>query len=257
MIGKAKSISHGGKTIDYALKREDGYVLDKNYVIGDTGKEIKSEFSLVYDKGSKVQNREISFVLSPEPSDGANLSDEKLREISQEFMSNMGLSEHQYVAVVHEDKAHKHLHIVANRVNLEGNCYNDRFIGKKAQMQADLVAQSHGLIRAREIERMKKEQLKSLKKELRNVFKAVLSKKPQSFEEYTQLMAKDSVKVLPSVNKQGKMQGYRLEFKGENLKASSVSKNLTLGKLKPVFKASREIANEITIKKSKGYSPSL
>ena len=257
MIGKGKSISHGGKTIDYALKREEGYVLDRNYVIGDTGKEVKSEFSLVYDKGSKVQNREISFVISPEPSDGAGLSDEKLREISQEFMSNMGLSEHQYISIVHEDKAHKHLHIVCNRVNLEGSCYNDSFIGKKAQLQADLVAQSHGLVRAREVERMKKERLKSVKKELRNVFRAVLSKKPQSFEDYTRLMVKNGVKILPSINKQGKMQGYRLEFKGENLKASSVGKNLTLGKLEPVFKNLRELANEININKPKGYSPSL
>ncbi|MBS9774342.1 MAG: hypothetical protein KGV59_04205 [Tenacibaculum sp.] len=45
-------------------------------------------------------------------------------------------------------------------------------------------------------------------------------------------MKSQKVDIIPSINKQGKLQGYRVEFDGVNLKASEVHRQMTLSRMK-------------------------
>lgn len=51
--------------------------------------------------------------------------------------------------------------------------------------------------------------------------------KPKSFEQYIDAMAKNGVKVIPSINKADKLQGFRFELNGQNLKGSEVHRSMT------------------------------
>ena len=63
----------------------------------------------------------------------------------------MKLINHQSIAFVHEDKKHKHIHLYVNRIDFNGNAYNDSFIGKKTQKIAEIVALKLGLKTVKEV----------------------------------------------------------------------------------------------------------
>jgi hypothetical protein len=52
------------------------------------------------------------------------LDDAKMVEIAQKYLREIGLGHNQFAIVKHFDTAHTHLHLVANRIDYEGNRYN-------------------------------------------------------------------------------------------------------------------------------------
>ncbi len=48
---------------------------------------------------------------------------------------------------------------------------------------------------------------------------------------YIKLMKEKSIIVIPSINKQRKLQGFRFEYKGQNLKGSEVHRSMSGGKI--------------------------
>jgi len=231
MIAKAKSIAHGGKGIDYALKKENAEVIDKRLVVGENGGEIKNEFKIFQDLNARTTNNDISFVLSPEPKDGKALSNNDFKAISEDFLKKMGLDNHQAIIVKHTDKEHTHLHLFVNRIDRNGKAYNDSFISKKSQTIADTIAQERGLTRARVVQAYNQAMHKDLKAEIFNKHKAVLQHRPKDFKQYRELMESSGVKVIPTINKANRLQGFRVEFQGVNLKATEINRSMSLSKM--------------------------
>ena len=231
MIARAKSISHGANGIDYALKKEKAEVIDKRFVIGDNGKEIKSEFRIFQDLNTRAKNKDISIVLSPEPKDGRRLTNSDFREISEDFLKKMKLDQHQAIIVKHQDKKHAHLHLFVNRIDVNGKAYKDSFISKESQTVADKIAQERGLTRARVVEAYSKEMTKDLRGQILEKHQAILQHRPKDFETYKELMKSSGVEVVPTINKAQKLQGFRLNYQGHNFKASEVSRSITLAKM--------------------------
>ena len=55
--------------------------------------------------------------------------------------------------------------------------------------------------------------------------------KPKSFDAYIKAMETNGVKVIPTINKQNNLQGFRFEFDGHNLKGSEVHRNMSIGNI--------------------------
>lgn len=231
MIAKGKSIAHGGQGIDYALKKENAEVIDKRFVIGENGTEIKNEFRMFQDLNTRAINKDLSFVLSPEPRDGKRLSNADFRAISEDFLKKMNLDNHQAITIKHVDKEHTHLHIFANRIDSQGKAFNDSFISKESQTIADKVAIQYKLTRARNVMEFNKHMHKELRVQIYDKHKAVLRHRPRDFKAYSELMQSSGVKVVPTINKQKQLQGFRLEFNGQSFKASEVHRTMTLSKM--------------------------
>lgn len=231
MIAKGKSIQHGSNAIDYALKKEHSEVIDKRHIIGNTGKEIKEEFRMFQNLNHRTTNKDMSFVLSPEPNDGNRLTNSDYRKVSDDFLKAMKLDKHQAIVVKHSDKSHTHLHLFVNRIDSQGRAYNDSFVSKQSQTIADKVALENGLTRARNVQAFNKELHKDLRQQLFDKHKVILQHKPRDFKTYCDLMQSSGVKVLTTINKGGNLQGYRLVFNGHNFKASEVHRSMTLSKM--------------------------
>lgn len=231
MIAKAKSISHGGQGIDYALKKEGAEIIDKRFVIGDNGTEIKNEFKIFQDLNTRTTNNDISFVISPEPKDGRKLTNEDFREIGENFLKKMKLDQNQAIIVKHKDREHTHLHLFVNRIDTNGKAYKDSFISKESQTMADKIAQEKGLTRAKVVQAYNQEMTKDLRAQIFEKHKAVLQHRPRNFQDYKDLMKSSGVEVVPTINKAEKLQGFRLEFQGQNFKASEVNRSMTLAKM--------------------------
>lgn len=231
MIARAKSISHGARGIDYALKKEGAEIIEKRFVIGDNGTEIKSEFKIFQDLNTRATNKDISFVVSPETKDGRKLTNADFREIGEEFLKKMKLDQNQAIVVKHTDKDHTHLHIFANRIDTNGKAYKDSFISKDSQRVADKIAQERGLTRAKVVEAYNKEMTKELRAQIFEKHKAILQHRPRNFQAYKDLMKSSGVEVIPTINKAKKLQGFRMKYQGLDLKASEVNRSMTLSKM--------------------------
>ena len=94
-------------------------------------------------------------MLSPTIEDGRKLEREQLKEMTERFIKEMNLKQHQAVAFVHRDKEHVHVHLYANRINFQGKAYNDSFIGKRSQQMAERVARQMELTTVREAQQEK------------------------------------------------------------------------------------------------------
>jgi len=44
-------------------------------------------------------------------------------------------------------------------------------------------------------------------------------------------MERNNVKVIPSINRQNQLQGFRFEYKGTNLKGSEVHRSMSMGRI--------------------------
>lgn len=242
MIGKGKSITHGGKGIDYALNKDAAEVIDKRYITGDNGVEIKNEFKIFQQLNNRCKKNDLSFVISPEPKDGKALTNEDFKKISEVFLKKMKLENHQAIVIKHQDKEHTHLHIFANRIDSNGKAYKDNYIGFKSQRIADEVANERGLTRASLVREFNKSMTNDLRQQIFLKHKAVLEHKPKDFESYIDLMKASGVEVNPTINKAGKLQGYRVKFQGQDFKASEVNRAMTLSKM-TIEKATSKVAD--------------
>src|SRR5690606_987270 len=159
----------------------------------------------------------LSFVLSPTIADGKAMGQREQREIVQRFLGEMKLTEHQAVAFVHRDREHVHLHLYANRINFRGRAYDDSFVGNRSSFAADTVARSMGLTTVKEVQEQKLERTKELRMEIKGIHEQVIDKeRPRDFDAYMQAMERHRVKLLPHINKQRELQGFRFEYKEHN-----------------------------------------
>ncbi|MBP0902651.1 relaxase/mobilization nuclease domain-containing protein [Mariniflexile gromovii] len=233
MIGKGKSISHTMASMSYGWNQEkDAEIVLKEFLHGDTPKEITQEFKMLQDQNYHCTKNTLSFVISPTIEDGKRLGKEELHAIAKRFIHEMKLGERQAIAFVHQDKEHKHIHLYVNRIDFRGIAYNDSFIGKRSQQAAEKVGEHMGLTTVKQIQFEKEFNLKEIRTEIKRRHDLTMKQfKPKSFDAYIKDMQINGVKVIPTINNQNKLQGFRFEFDGHNLKGSEVHRNMSLGNI--------------------------
>tara|TARA_R110002020_G_scaffold1998_1_gene9098 strand:- start:6779 stop:7636 length:858 start_codon:yes stop_codon:yes gene_type:complete len=233
MIGKGKSIANTGTNMEYGWNQEkDAEVVFRQHVAGNNPKQVTEEFKLLQEQNHRCQKNTMSFILSPTPEDGRNLGKSRLKEMTQLFVKEMQLKERQAIAFVHRDKAHTHVHLYVNRIGFDGKAYNDSFIGKRSQLAAENVAKEMGLTTVKEVNLEKELDTKQTRLNIKNIHQKVMeNQKPKTLDDYIKAMKAEQVKVIPSINKSNKLQGFRFEYKGVNLKGSEVHRSISGGKL--------------------------
>ncbi|WP_339655189.1 relaxase/mobilization nuclease domain-containing protein [uncultured Salegentibacter sp.] len=236
MIGKGHAISGTRVSISYGWNQEkEAEVVLREHVAGDTPSEIAEEFRIIQSQNERCINNTLSFIVSPTIEDGKDLSKKELEDLAKRFLKEMNLQNNQSIAFVHRDKAHTHVHIYTNRIGFDGKTYNDSFIGKRSQIAADNVAKELGFTRVREVQKERLNELKYLREEIKNINDRVLQTRPKSIDEYISKMKALKVEVIPTINKANQLQGFRVEYKGVNLKASEVDRSTSGNRLIPTI----------------------
>ncbi|GAA3627812.1 relaxase/mobilization nuclease domain-containing protein [Flavivirga jejuensis] len=233
MIGKGKSISHTRASMSYGWNQEkDAEIVLKEFLHGDSPTEITQEFKMLQDQNYHCTKNTLSFVISPTIEDGKRLAAKDLQAITKRFIHEMKLGERQAIAFVHQDKDHKHIHLYVNRIDFKGVAYNDSFIGKRSQLAAEKVAEHMGLTTVKQVQFEKEFNLKEIRSEIKRRHDLTMKQfKPKSFDDYVKTMQVNGVKVIPTINNQNKLQGFRFEFDGHNLKGSEVHRNMSMGNI--------------------------
>lgn len=95
--------------------------------------------------------------LNPDPDD--KVSDDKFREIAEQYMQEMGYKEQPYVVFKHTDIDRNHIHIVSVCVDEEGRKISDKFERMKSMNVCRELEKQHGLIPAADKERKQNEKI--------------------------------------------------------------------------------------------------
>ena len=112
MIGKCKAIAHGSTALDYIFR--EGKLCSRE------PKTIYEEMKVVSDYNSRCRNKFLRIEIGIAPQDEKKLSVSELMWITHLFAKQMGLDNHQWVAVTHKDTDNRHIHIIANRKAASG-----------------------------------------------------------------------------------------------------------------------------------------
>ena len=133
MIAKCKAIAHGKTALEYIFRETKlkNKLLIQN-LCGDTAERIYKEMSLVNQFNSRCRNKFLRMEIGIAPKDEAGMNWKKLQGIAYEFVQAMKLQEHQVVAVTHKDTDNLHIHIIANRMSMNGAVYDTTFVSNKA-----------------------------------------------------------------------------------------------------------------------------
>ncbi len=236
MIGKAKACAGGSSLLSYVANDQKGYELTRNRMSGETAKELFDDMRVIQQQNLRCTNNTISIVLSPTIQNGGELLDDELKAITDDFLTDLNINPQteQYIAFIHTEKQHKHIHLILNRVKENGELINDNFIGKRAQHAAHRAALKHGLVSARDLKYQNQAKQAALNKNIKaNIKKAhqeAVLQNPKNIQEYKALLLQKSIELIPTVNKQGTIQGYRFldHNSSVNLKASEVDRNIKL-----------------------------
>ena len=143
MIGKISIGKSFGGCIRYCLQdkpelseedklrlgRQDGLVyknraeiLSYNKCFGNP-KELIRQFNDLRSLRPRLSQPVMHVTLNFDKSD--SLTQEKLRQISQDFAQEFGFVQNQWISIYHKDTHHPHVHIVANRIGFDGTCVSD------------------------------------------------------------------------------------------------------------------------------------
>lgn len=266
MIAKASAIQHGQAMTNYATKNNRADIVKTNRLseglppmgMWDEMVLHQSMFKQRYAK-KPFELTSTRFELSPSEEEARNWTMEDWRRFLDEFIREMdgiskvnhigkkkgraatsvkptNIANSQYFAALHRDSKSgiPHLHLVVNRIDMDGNLNDVKFIGERAVMAAKAINQRHGWKDAMDI---RQERIAEVTKACTDVLRSMPF---FDWDEYAdQLRAKGyDIELIRDKNGQGRVHGYRFKFGKTSIKASElgVGRNLTASKIGNTFR---------------------
>lgn len=148
MISKPVSANSFYHTCRYISNKAGAELLIAEGVRGHDYKLMADDFQVQQQLRPDKKQACFHSILSFYP--GEKPSNEMMKEIALKYLKELGIVNTQYAISKHTDKAHLHLHIVANMVNNEGKAISDSWIGLKGKKIAQRLTQEYKLVQALE-----------------------------------------------------------------------------------------------------------
>lgn len=236
MIAKGKAVSHGKTVVNYVLRENKlDIFIEKNLLTSETADGILKEMKWTQQYNSRCKNKFLRFEIGIAPDDSKKLSELQLNAITKDFANRMGLQKHQWFAVTHKDTDNLHIHLIANRIGIDGKVYQTDFVSNRASRTAEEISLEMGLTIAKEVVAKKRYQSpkadktrEAKKGEVRKIAYKLLGEKvgtgKEGFLSFMAELQKQGVKIETMRNKQGAAYGFRFIYQGETFKASEIGR---------------------------------
>lgn len=158
MIAKIGRSSNLFGTLSYnnlKIEKEKGEILLTNKMIETangqyTVIQLAKSFEPYLFANQNTEKHTLHISLNPDPKD--NVSDEKYRQMAQQYMQEMGYGEQPFVVFKHTDIDRSHIHIVSVCVDEEGKKISDKFEKVRSMKVCRAIEEKFGLISALEKE---------------------------------------------------------------------------------------------------------
>ena len=258
MIAKASTISHGANAIRYSVNKEKADIVKANLLPDNISPEamygrmmlVQRKFAENINKGRPLGRNVIRIEISPSEeesrgwtmNDWASLSNEFIRVFDSIDLSGKtkrasskqtNLKGSQYIAALHRDSKSGilHLHIDANRVDMEGRINDSHTIGERAVMAANIINERRGWMQSEEIGIRHRQEISVCCMEiLRKMDKF-------SWKQYEAELTKRGYKVHLQEKESGGVYGYSIK-RGNSIYKSSVlgiGRSLTPSKIEATW----------------------
>lgn len=258
MIAKASTISHGANAIRYSVNKEKADIVKANLLPDNILPEamygrmmlVQRKFAENINKGRPLGRNVIRIEISPSEeesrgwtmNDWASLSNEFIRVFDSIDLSGKtkrasskqtNLKGSQYIAALHRDSKSGilHLHIDANRVDMEGRINDSHKIGERAVMAANIINERRGWMQSEEIGIRHRQEISVCCMEiLRKMDKF-------SWKQYEAELTKRGYKVHLQEKESGGVYGYSIK-RGNSIYKSSVlgiGRSLTPSKIEATW----------------------
>lgn len=252
MIAKAKAISHGNRTIEYAMREsKKGNLIMSNLIQSETPDAIYKEFLQAQQYNTRCKNKFIRIEIGIAPDDEKKLTDTDLQKICWAFSQKFGFQNYQWIACTHRDTDNLHMHMIVNRIGIDHSVYDTSFISKRAGKIAENISRDMGLTIANEVKRQNKyrPEITSFERmmvraKIEKAANEVLTKKPKSLNEFSELMKKQGIDVREAINKKGNTYGLRFSVNGQTFKASQIGKEFGYRTLLNSFSQNRYVEKQ-------------
>ena len=252
MIGKCKAIAHGSNALEYIFREGKlGNRLAFHNLCSREPKAIYEEMKVVSDYNTRCRNKFLRIEIGIAPQDEKKLPVSELMRIAHLFAKQMGLDNHQWVAVTHKDTDNRHIHIIANRISLYGEVYDTTFVSNKAAKVAEEISREKNLTIAKEVKAERKHQKakanptrEQTKKEVQQICYALLDKYKgggiSGHSMFLYELNKNNITIERMKNKQGKVYGLKFSFGGQSFKASEIGREFGYRSLQKNFEISKK-----------------
>lgn len=258
MIARASTISHGANAIRYSVNKEKADIVKANLLPDNISPEamygrmmlVQRKFAENINKGRPLGRNVIRIEISPSEeesrgwtmNDWASLSNEFIRVFDSIDLSGKtkrasskqtNLKGSQYIAALHRDSKSGilHLHIDANRVDMEGRINDSHKIGERAVMAANIINERRGWMQSEEIGIRHRQEISVCCMEiLRKMDKF-------SWKQYEAELTKRGYKVHLQEKESGGVYGYSIK-RGNSIYKSSVlgiGRSLTPSKIEATW----------------------
>ena len=262
MIGKCKAIAHGSTALDYIFREGKlGSRLAFHNLCSREPKDIYEEMKMVSDYSTRCRNRFLRIEIGIAPQDEKELPVSELMRIAHLFAKQMGLDNHQWVAVTHKDTDNRHIHIIVNRISLYGDVYDTTFVSNRAARVAEEISRSKGLTIAKEVkaERMCQKAKSNptreqTKQQVQKICYTLLEKyKGTGITGHSMFLYdlnKNDIAIERMKNKQGKVYGLKFSYCGQTFKASEIGREFGYRSLQKNFEIANKAETKETITKA-------
>lgn len=254
MIGKGKAIAHGGNAIDYALREGKlDKIVGRNMIESDAPADILREFEMVNQHNYRCKNKYMRYEIGISPKDIDKLKPGDMSKIAYLFAHKMGLRDNQWIACTHKDTGKPHIHLIANRIGIDGKVFDTTFMSNRSARIAEEISREMGLTIAKDVQKQKEHQeaytdpaRQQTKEKLQQIAYAEL-RNNTTIEGFLYGLERKGVNIEPAKNKQGKTYGIRFNYEGQTFKASEIGREFGFRSLTKNFSSSLESNHAIQI----------
>lgn len=144
MIGKQIKGKSFASSLAYVLGKTQATVIDAN-VVGTTPAQLAQQFEFCCASNPAVKRVLYHAILSATINESSSVSLSTWSAIASDYLSGMGFTNVPYLVVLHEDRPHSHVHIIAGRVRSDGSCVSDRWDYNRSQKLIRSLERKYGL----------------------------------------------------------------------------------------------------------------
>lgn len=240
MMGDLKKRASFAKLVNYVNNPKKARLIDsKDVRLDDNAAIAVSMQGQADDKpGRKLNNPVYHISLNFAHEDAPKLTDGLMAEIAREYMKRMGIVNTQYVTCCHTDREHPHLHIVANRVDNDGNTISDRNDAIRNVAVCRALTREYGLHFSKGKEKVKRDRLRGKDKVKYKIYDAVKAALPRcnSWSELCDRLARRGIGVNFRYDKRnGNIVGVSFTKDGVSFSGSRIDRSMGFYRLDKQF----------------------
>ena len=240
MMGDLKKRASFAKVVNYVNNPKKARLIDsKDVRLDDNATIARSMQGQADDKpGRKLKNPVYHISLDFAHEDTPRMTDALMVEIAREYMRRMGIMNTQYIVSRHTDKEHQHLHIVANRVDNDGNTISDRNDAIRNVAVCKALTREYGLHFSKGKMNVKRDRLRGKDKEKYQIYDAIKAALPHCncWADLCDRLAKQDIGVNFKYNRnEGKILGVSFTKNEISFSGSRIDRSMSFYKLDKLF----------------------